>query len=95
MGENALPIPCLALGGEDDLVPHVGEGETDFHFTVRIGVGGVEIVDAALAGRTEQLHGVIHITALHGETAHSSFGHHETGIAKGNFFHIAPSLEKN
>ena len=87
MREHACLVARLALGRDHDLIPYVFQGETELFLAVGIGVGRVEIADAALVGRADQLYAVIHVAALHGQAAHRSLGDRQPGRAERDFFH--------
>ena len=94
MGQDPGFVTGLALGGEHDLVAHIGERETDLLFTVGIGVGCVVIRDAAVKCGAQQADGVFFAAALKGQTAHGGLGHHQTGAAERDRFHVFVTPEK-
>ena len=88
-------VASLALGGEHDVLAHVGERKTDLFLAVGVAVGGVEVVDAALVSRAQNGCSVLRAAALNGQAAHGRLGDEKPGAAERNFLHSGiPSLSR-
>ena len=87
VGEHALAVSGLTLGREHDCPAHVRERKADLFLAVGIGVGGVEIADAALVGRLQQPYGIVLFAALQRQTAYCGLGDDKSGRAERYFFH--------
>ena len=87
MREHAFLRFGRALGGEDHIFTHVVERQADLLLAVGVGVGRVEIVDAALIGRADQRRAFFQTPALYGQAAHGGLGDHQSGLSQSDLFH--------
>ena len=80
------------LSGDEDFLPHVGEGEAHFLLAVAIGAGGVEEIHSRVVGLAQELSGVLRADPLDGQSAEAVFAGHNSRAAQGYRFHGYSSL---
>ena len=75
------------LGRQHDPVAHPGKGRADLLLAVGIRAGGVEEIDAAVAGLVQQLHRLRLADALNGQAAEAVLFDHKAGGAEFDLLH--------
>ena len=91
VGQNGLFVLSGALGGDHHVLADTLKGLAQLLLAVGVGVGGVEVVDAAVHRPADQLHGVGLGNALDGQSAKGGLGDVQFRAAQSDFFHISSS----
>ena len=91
MAEGRGLIRGGALGGDHHILPDTLQSLTQFLLTVRIGVGGIEVVDARVHGTANQAHRVGPGNSLDGQGTEGGLGDMQFRAAQSDFLHIPSS----
>ena len=79
------------LGGDEDLVPHIVEGQAHLLLAVGVGAGGVEKGDAPLVGLAQQHAGVLRGDPLDGQSPKGVFVGDDPGAPQCHLYHLGSS----
>ncbi len=81
MLRHRLPVPGLALRGEDDILPHVGKGLSYLLLGIRVGVRRIEIADAPFIRPAQDRHRIVYGAALDRQCPKGRLRHEKACLA--------------
>ena len=90
--QQSFPVARLTLGCEEDVVPHIGQGVTDFLLAVRVAPRRIKKVNALRIGLAQDRFGVVERDPLNGQSAEAAPTDLQLGPSQSHFFHGESSL---
>ena len=87
MAADSLVIPALALCGDHELLPDVGQRQADLFLRVRVRVRGIEVAEAALIRTPQDGNAFIYAAALDRQRPEGGFCDSQSGFSEYHGLH--------